>query len=55
MTAVAQGAERGQKLIGPIIEERLKVLKEYGDEKAEKPVSSFPIFARIEGAHPNLY
>ena len=57
MTAVAQGAALGQKLIGPIIEERLKHLNGDGDEKAasEKPVCSSLFFPRIVGAQQYPY
>ena len=57
MTAVAQGAALGQKLIGPIIEERLKHLNGDGDEKAasEKPVYSSLFFPRIVGAQQYPY
>ena len=38
-TSVNQGQQRGRKLLGPMIEERRKYLKEYENNWADKPVS----------------
>ena len=37
-TSINQSQQRGRKLLGPIIEERLRSLNESGDEWADKPV-----------------